>query len=180
MTRFALAIFTLLLGCRPTIAPPAAPPGVTVASITVTSKSFSPNGPIPIDYTCDGKDAAPQLTWSSPPENTKALAIVMDDPDAPSGTFTHWIVYNLPPDATSIGEGVDPATAGAKVGMNDFEAVRYGGPCPPKQQIHRYRFHLYALDAPVELRDGANRGQIDVAMNGHVLGDGTLYGTFSH
>ena len=73
-----------------------------------------------------------------------------------------------------------PSTLGAKIGINDFEGVRYGGPCPPKMQIHRYRFHLYALDAPIELKDGADRGQIDVAMSGHVLGEGTLYGTFSH
>jgi Raf kinase inhibitor-like YbhB/YbcL family protein len=169
-----------LAACRPTVPPPGAPPGVEVASITVTSKSFPSNGPIPIDYTCDGKEISPQITWSSPPEGTKSLALVVDDPDAASGTFTHWLVYNLPPETTSLAEGVDPATIGAKIGMNDFEQVRYGGPCPPKMQIHRYRFHLYALNAELALPDGANRAKVDTTMNGHVLGEGTLYGQFSH
>jgi Raf kinase inhibitor-like YbhB/YbcL family protein len=175
-----LASCLVLAACKPTVPPPGAPPGVEVASITVTSKSFPSNGPIPIDYTCDGKDVSPQITWSAPPEGTKSLALLVDDPDAPSGTFTHWLVYNLPAETTSLAEGVDPATLGAKVGMNDFEQVRYGGPCPPKMQIHRYRFHLYALNADLDLPDGANRTKVDMTMNGHVLGEGTLYGQFSH
>jgi Raf kinase inhibitor-like YbhB/YbcL family protein len=173
-------LLTLPAACKPTIPAPGAPPGVTVASVTVTSKSFSSNGPIPIDYTCDGKEMSPQVTWSSPPEGTKSIALVVDDPDAPSGTFTHWLVYNLPPDSTFLAEGVDPSTVGAKIGMNDFESVRYGGPCPPKMQIHRYRFHVYALNAALDLKDGADRAAVDTHMNGHVLGEGTLYGTFSH
>jgi Raf kinase inhibitor-like YbhB/YbcL family protein len=175
-----LVLSLALAACKPTVPPPGGPPGVSVASITVTSKSFPSNGPIPIDYTCDGKDLSPQLTWSSPPEATKAIAIVVDDPDAPSGTFTHWLVYNLPADASQLAEAVDPTTLGAKVGMNDFESVRYAGPCPPKMQVHRYRYVVYALDLPLELADAATRAQVDTAMNGHVLAQGTLYGTFSH
>ena len=177
---FAVLLLAAPIACKPTIPAPNAPPGVTVASITVTSKSFSSNGPIPIDYTCDGKEVSPQVTWSSPPEGTKSIALVVDDPDAPSGTFTHWLVYNLPPDTTALAEGVDPSTLGAKIGMNDSESVRYGGPCPPKMQIHRYRFHVYALDAALGLKDGADRAALDTNMNAHVLGEGTLYGTFSH
>src|SRR5690349_3581895 len=163
-------------GRKGTVPAPGGPAGVAVASITVTSKSFPSNGSIPIDYTCDGKEVSPQLTWSAPPEGTKSISIVVDDPDAPSATFTHWLVYGLPPDATSLAEGVDPTTLGAKIGMNDFEAVRYGGPCPPKMQIHRYRFQIYALDAMLDLPDGVDRARLDTAMNGHVLGQGILYG----
>jgi Raf kinase inhibitor-like YbhB/YbcL family protein len=180
MRKTTLLFLGLAAACKPTIPPPAAAPGVTVASITVTSKSFASNGPIPIDYTCDGKEVSPQVTWSSPPDGTKSLALVVEDPDAASGSFTHWLLYNIGPDALSLAEGVDPTTVGAKIGLNDFEGVRYSGPCPPKMQIHRYRFHLYSLNATLELKDGADRGQLDAAMNGHVLGEGTLYGVFSH
>jgi Raf kinase inhibitor-like YbhB/YbcL family protein len=180
MRTLLVSLVVVLAACKPTVPPPGAPPGVEVSSITVTSKSFPSNGPIPIDYTCDGKDISPQITWSSPPEGTKSLSLVVDDPDASSGTFTHWLVYNLPAETTSLAEGVDPSTQGAKIGLNDFDQVRYGGPCPPKMQIHRYRFHLYALNASLDLPDGANRARVDTAMNGHVLGEGTLYGQFSH
>jgi Raf kinase inhibitor-like YbhB/YbcL family protein len=159
---------------------PLPPPGVTVASITVTSKSFAPNGAIPIDYTCDGKNASPQLTWSSPPEGTRALTLMLEDPDASGGTFTHWIVYGLPPETRSIGEAVDPVTLGAKVGANDFPDVRYSGPCPPRAELHRYYFRIIAVDAPLKLNEGARRAVVDAAMNGHVLGEGALMGNFSH
>jgi Raf kinase inhibitor-like YbhB/YbcL family protein len=153
---------------------------VTVASITVTSKSFPPNGHIPVDYTCDGKDISPQLTWSSPPPATKSLVVVVDDPDAPSGVFTHWVTFNLPADSLQLAEALDPATLGARVGLNDFGNTRYAGPCPPKGQMHRYRYEVIALDAPLNAPEGATRAQIDGAMNGHVVGDGVLYGVFSH
>jgi Raf kinase inhibitor-like YbhB/YbcL family protein len=179
-TFLSLTVLVALGACKPTIPPPAGVPGVTVSSITVTSKSFASNGAIPVDYTCDGKEQSPQVTWSSPPEGTKSLALVVDDPDAASGSFTHWLLYNITPETLALPEGVDPQVVGAKIGLNDFEGVRYSGPCPPKMQIHRYRFHLYALDVALELKDGADRGQLDLAMSGHVLGEGTLYGTFSH
>jgi Raf kinase inhibitor-like YbhB/YbcL family protein len=176
----SLAAFALLGACKSSVPAPGAAPGVAVGSITVTSKSFPSNGAIPVDYTCDGKDVAPQITWSAPPETTKSLVLEMEDPDAPSGSSTHWIIYDIRPDATSLPEGGDPSVVGAKVGVNDFESVRYGGPCPPKMQLHRYRFHLYALDSPLNLADGADRAKVDTAMNGHVVGEGSLYGTFSH
>ncbi len=169
-----------LAACKPTLPPPAAAPGVAVASITVTSKSFSTNGPIPVDYTCDGKEVSPQITWSAPPERTKSLALVVDDPDASSGAFTHWLLYGISPEATSLAEGADASVVGGKLGLNDFEAVRYSGPCPPKMQIHRYRFHLYALDVKLDLKEAADRAAVDAALNGHIIGEGTLYGTFSH
>ena len=177
-SRSAPLVFAL--GCGGNVPPPAAAPGVIVASITVTSRSFSSNGHIPVDYTCDGKDISPQVTWSSPPEGTRALVVQLDDPDAPSGTFTHWLVYNLAPDATSMAEALDPSSIGARVGLNDFQNVRYGGPCPPHGQAHRYRFHIYALNAQLNVPEGATRADVDTAMSGHVLGEGALYAFFSH
>jgi Raf kinase inhibitor-like YbhB/YbcL family protein len=177
----ALAASIALVGCKDASAPgPSAPPGTTASSITVTSKSFATGSEIPVDYTCDGKDVSPQLTWSSPPEKTKALVIVVDDPDASSGAFTHWIVMNLPPETLTLAEGVDPTTLGARVGANDFHNVRYNGPCPPRQEQHRYQFIVYATDAPLGLNEGASRGDVDAALAGHVLGSGALVALFSH
>jgi Raf kinase inhibitor-like YbhB/YbcL family protein len=178
----AAALSLAALGaCKdPTLPGPSAPAGASMASVTVTSKSFVTGAEIPIDYTCDGKDLSPQLTWSAPPEKTKGLVIIVDDPDAPSGTFTHWIAFNLPPDMLSIAEGVDAATVGGRVGANDFHNVRYNGPCPPKGEQHRYQFILYATDAPLPLNEGASRADVDAALAGHVLGSGALVALFSH
>ncbi len=173
-------MFVVLVACNDPKTAPAPAKGVTPAAISVSSTSFGAGAAIPKDFTCDGADRSPQLSWSDPPASAKSIAIVVDDPDAPSGTFTHWLVYNLPTESSSLAEGVDPTSLGAKVGMNDFESVRYAGPCPPKMQIHRYRFIVYALDMPLELADAAPRNQVDTSMNGHVLAQGTLYGTFSH
>jgi Raf kinase inhibitor-like YbhB/YbcL family protein len=159
---------------------PSAVPGKGVSSITVTSKSFPGDLQIPVDLSCDGKDVSPQLTWSSPPEGTKALTLVVDDPDASGASFTHWVVINLPPDALTLASGVDPASLGAKVGLNDFCNVRYNGPCPPRGDVHRYQFRVYATDVVLPLKDGAPRAAVDAALSEHVLGVGTLVATFSH
>ena len=156
-----------------------AAPGVTVASMTVTSKSL-PGGQVPVDATCDGKDTSPELTWSAPPEGTRAIAIVMDDSDAPGATFTHWLVLDLPPSTVGVPEGVDPSALGAKTGTNDFGNVRYAGPCPPRGQLHRYEIRVLALDAPSGAREGAKRADVDAAIRGHVLGLGTLETGFGH
>jgi Raf kinase inhibitor-like YbhB/YbcL family protein len=149
-------------------------------SVTVTSRAIAANSPIPVDYTCDGKDINPPLTWSAPPEATKSIAILVDDPDASSGLFTHWILFNVPATATSLAEAVDPAALGARVGVNGFGNARYNGPCPPKGELHRYRFLFYALDAVLDAPEGASRATLDTQMNGHVVGEGALYGVFSH
>jgi Raf kinase inhibitor-like YbhB/YbcL family protein len=146
----------------------------------VTSKSLPSDSQIPVDYTCDGKDVPPQLTWSAPPQGTKAIVVVLDDPDAPSGTFTHWIVIDLPADALSLAEGTDPTTLGARIGQNDFHSVRYNGPCPPRGELHRYRFWVYAADYVVPLNEGATRSDLDAALNGHLLAAGALRATFAH
>jgi Raf kinase inhibitor-like YbhB/YbcL family protein len=159
---------------------PSAVPGKSLASITVTSKSFPSDLQIPVDLSCDGKDTSPQLTWSSPPEGTKSLALIIDDPDAPGSTFTHWVVFDLPPETLMLEPGVDPATLGAKVGLNDFHNVRYNGPCPPRGEMHRYQFRVFAADYVIPLKDGATRAAVDAALSEHVLGFGTLLATFSH
>jgi Raf kinase inhibitor-like YbhB/YbcL family protein len=159
---------------------PSAPQGTVLTSLTVTSKSIPSDLQIPVDYTCDGKDLPLQLTWSAPPPGTRALVVLVDDRDASSGTFTHWIVIDLPPATTSLAEGADPTKLGAKVGQNDFHNVRYNGPCPPRGELHRYRFWVYAADDVLPLNEGATRGDLDAALHGHVLGAGSLTAEFSH
>jgi len=158
---------------------PAPPPGVTVAPITVTSHAFSEGALIPVAGTCDGKETFPGLSWSAPLGNARSQVIIVDDPDAPGGTFTHFIVFDLPPDLRALDEGADPSKQGAKVGKNDFNATRYNGPCPPKQQEHHYRFMVYALDVQLDARAGITRDKLDRAMSGHLLGQGTLTGRFT-
>jgi Raf kinase inhibitor-like YbhB/YbcL family protein len=166
--------------CKSAGAQPSTPPGVALASLTVTSKSFPSGGTVPVDYTCDGVDRSPQLTWSAPPAGTKSLAIVVDDPDAPSGDFTHWIVFDIRPDVLALPEGSEPAELGGVVGLNGFNRIAYSGPCPPRMELHHYFFRVFALDAPLAAKPGANRDAIDAAMNSHVLAEGALMGTFSH
>ena len=115
---------------------PAAPPGVSIQRLAVTSNTFPSNGAIPVDSTCDGVDRSPQLTFSAPPRATRSLAIVVDDPDSSSGMFTHWTVYDLRPDTLSLPEGADVAASGGESGMNDFGRPGYAGPCPPRMGLH--------------------------------------------
>ena len=151
-----------------------------MASLAVTSRSFPSGGTIPVDYTCDGADRSPQLTWSAPPAGTKSIAIIVDDPDAPGGDFTHWIVFDVRPDALGVTEGADPAELGASVGLNGFNRAGYSGPCPPRSELHRYYFRVFALDEPLGLRLEPMREAVDTAMSGHVLAEGALGATFSH
>jgi len=149
-------------------------------SLTVTSKAFDANGAIPIDNTCDGADRSPPLTWSAPPPGTKSLAIEAHDPDAPSGDFTHWIVYNLRPDTVAVPEAVDPGALDGATGVNSFNRTGYAGPCPPRLELHRYVFRVFALDTHLDPTSISTREALDAAMSGHVLALGTLVGTFSH
>jgi len=179
----AAFVMTGLLGaCAQPAGPgPSAPPGVQPSSITVTSKAFTAGGAIPVDYTCDGKDVSPPLTLSSPPAGTKAIVLIVDDPDAPGGTFTHWILFNVPPETVTLAEAVDAASLGAKAGQNDFHAEGYRGPCPPKGDgMHVYRFTVYAADAPLTIQENAMRADVDAALSNHVLGYGRLSGLFGH
>ncbi len=188
-TTTALLALGFLGACAEPAAPPSSPAGVVVAHLTVTSANFAPGSAMPIDQTCDGKNASPALTWSAPPEGTRSLAVVMDDLDASPPEYTHWLVYDLPPGMTKLPEGFEPVggpnadlTGGnASVGLNDFKNTRYDGPCPPKERmVHRYRFRVLALDATLGIPTGADRATLDRAMNGHVLAEGLLKGAFAH
>ena len=147
----------------------------------IESKSFSPGGDIPSRFTCDGENLSPALSWSAPPAGTQSLALIADDPDAPVGTFVHWVIYDLPTNAQELPEGV-PGSAdlpsGARQGTNDFRRLGYGGPCPPAGKPHRYFFRLFALDRKLDLRSGASRSELDRAMKGHILAQGEMMGRY--
>ena len=175
----ALTLGALACGAHP-IAGPSTPKGVALASLTVTSKSFqATNNVIPVEYSCDGSNRSPQITWSAPPEGTQSIAIVAEDPDASSGAFVHWVVYDLGGDTRTLAEGVDVSSVG-RAGINDNQSDAYYGPCPPKMEIHHYVFRVFALNAPLNLPAGVDKARLYGAMNGHVLADGALIATFSH
>jgi Raf kinase inhibitor-like YbhB/YbcL family protein len=140
-------------------------------------------GIIPNKYTCDGSDVSPALAWTDPPQEAVSLAMIVDDPDAPSGTWVHWVVYDLPADARGLPEGVpkDPSLSnGARQGRNDFGKIGYSGPCPPKGKPHRYFFKLYALDSKTNLKSGVSKEDLERAMRGHILAETELVGKFRH
>jgi Raf kinase inhibitor-like YbhB/YbcL family protein len=140
----------------------------------LSSPAFADGTDIPVRYTCDGEDISPRLTWSGTPPGTRSLALVVDDPDAPRGTFTHWVVYDLTPDLTELGEGSTPGTQG----RNGFGRTGYGGPCPPPGGPHRYRFTLYALDVPAIPLKNATREELEAKIDTHVLGKAQLVGRY--
>jgi len=139
------------------------------------SPAFENGGRIPPRYTCDDADVSPPLQIADLPAGTATLALVMDDPDAPMGTFDHWIVWNIPPDTVEVPEGEEP---NGMQGMTDFGRLGYGGPCPPGG-THRYRFKLYALDEGLNLREGTRKEGLERAMEDHVLAEAVLEGTYS-
>jgi Raf kinase inhibitor-like YbhB/YbcL family protein len=150
-------------------------------AMELKSSAFLNNQDIPKKYTCDGADVSPQLFWDNPPDEAKAFALISDDPDAPVGTWVHWVIYDLPGEAKELAEGVpkqENLPNGAKQGVNDFKKVGYGGPCPPRGPAHRYFFKLYALDRPTNLKPRATKQQILAAMKGHILGEAQLVGTY--
>lgn len=148
--------------------------------IKIKSPAFVPGGKIPGKYTCDGMDISPPLAWTSGPEETKTFALICDDPDAPMGTWVHWILFNLPADIIELHENVPPEKeleSGAKQGTNDFRKIGYGGPCPPGG-THRYFFKFYALDTEINLEAGATKEELLKAMEGHILAEGQLIGRY--
>jgi Raf kinase inhibitor-like YbhB/YbcL family protein len=150
-------------------------------SVTLRSTAFSEGGMIPRQYTCDGPNVSPPLAWDAPTSGVKSLALIVDDPDAPRGTWVHWVLFNLPADARSLPENVAPDKVlknGAKQGTNDFRKIGYGGPCPPGG-THRYYFKLYALDTMLNLDAGATKDQLLKAMEGHIVAEGQLMGKYS-
>jgi Raf kinase inhibitor-like YbhB/YbcL family protein len=147
----------------------------------ITTTAFPKGGEIPKKYTCDGPDLSPELSWSNSPSGTQSFALIVDDPDAPVGTWTHWILWNIPPATTTLREGVakeQSLSDGTRQGKNDFKKIGYGGPCPPPGKPHRYFFRLYALSTKLDLKAGATRGELEDAMHGHTLGDAEVMGTY--
>jgi Raf kinase inhibitor-like YbhB/YbcL family protein len=168
---------------------PEAPSGVKAdvaptAGWSLTSLAFDDRGRIPRRHTGDGDDVSPELTWSDPPEGTVELALICDDPDAPAGTWTHWVLYGVAPDRRSLPEALPtlsalPELGGAKQGRNGWGDIGYRGPAPPRGPGHHYHFRLYALDAAVDLAPGATEDALRGAMAGHVLGQTELVGLYS-
>jgi Raf kinase inhibitor-like YbhB/YbcL family protein len=151
------------------------------AQMKLMSPTIAPGAPIANDYACTGGDRSPSLSWSNAPQNTKTFALVVEDPDAPGGTFIHWVAYNIPARVTALPEGVPQSAeiaGGGKNGINEFDHVGYNGPCPPPGKVHHYHFRLYALDSTIDPGDKADASAVKSAMNGHVLASAELVGTF--
>jgi Raf kinase inhibitor-like YbhB/YbcL family protein len=149
--------------------------------LELTSTAFADEQRIPKQHTGDGEDTSPPLRWLDPAAQTKTFALVCDDPDAPRGTWVHWVLFNVPAETRELAEGVpteEILDCGAKQGKNDFGAVGYGGPAPPKGKPHRYFFKLYALDVMLDLPAGATKEQLLAAMKGHIVAEGQLMGRY--
>ena len=150
-------------------------------NLQLTSVAFENGQPIPKRHTGDGEDISPSLAWSDPPNETKSFALICDDPDAPRGTWVHWVLFNLPADARELAEAVPTSgtlTNGAKQGTNDFGNLGYGGPAPPRGKQHRYFFKLYALDRTLDLATGATKDRLLAACQGHILAEAQLMGKY--
>lgn len=150
--------------------------------LQVSTNAFQPGTEIPQKFTCSGEDLSPEISWTDLPEGTQSVAVIVDDPDAPVGTWTHWMVYDLPPSIQKLAQE-RPRTAslddGGLQGKNDFGNLGYNGPCPPPGKPHRYFFKVYALDQKLEIPAGATRKALDEALKGHVLAEGEVMGTFA-
>ncbi len=147
----------------------------------LTSTAFAPGEPIPRKYTCDGQNISPPLQWGDPPQGTRSFALISDDPDAPVGTWVHWVLYNLPAETRALPEAV-PSDAdlpdGSRHGQNSWRRLGYGGPCPPGG-THRYFFKLYALDTMLDLAASASKEQLLQAMEGHILAQTEVMGVYT-
>src|SRR5260370_37641108 len=150
-------------------------------ALKITSPDFSAGEAIPKNFTCDAQDVSPQLKWNEPQAKTRSLALIMDDPDAPAGTWVPWVLYGVPADAKELPERVsrqEQLASGARQGRNDFGKIGYSGRCPPPGKPHRYFFKLYALEARLGLKAGATKADVERAMNGHILAQAELIGRY--
>lgn len=148
----------------------------------LSSTVITPNAPIASAYSCTGADVSPPLSWNGAPVSAKSFALVVEDPDAPGGTFIHWVAYNFPATRTSVPQGVAQNAqidGGGMQGMNDFGHIGYNGPCPPRGNVHHYHFRLFALDSTLNLDEKVDAGALEAAMKGHVVASPELVGTFS-
>lgn len=170
-----LTLLMVLLACILMPAIPMAKEAIKMADLSITSPAFAHKTAIPERYTCDGRDINPPLLIDAVPGGTKSLALIVDDPDAPAGTWVHWVVWNIPPQTREIRESSLPA--GAVQGLNGWKRNGYGGPCPPSG-IHRYIFRLHALDSILKLPPAATKADLERAMQGHIIAQGELMGTY--
>lgn len=157
------------------------PPLTATPALEVRSDSFANGTAIPARYTCDGADVSPPLSWSGVPDGAESLALFVDDPDAPGGTFTHWIVYNISATEGSLDEGLPRGQnlpGGLHQGNNSFGTVGYDGPCPPPGPAHRYVFRLYALNRSPDFSGVVDRSALEAEMKGHIVAEGVLVGTY--
>lgn len=169
----------VLVGCRGG-EPQDTPAAVGSGTLSLSSPAFDDGGAIPAQYTCDGQDISPPLEWSGPPSGTESFALIADDPDAPAGTWVHWVIYDLPAETRGLPEGVpaeDHLTSGGVQGINSWPKTGYGGPCPPSG-THRYFFRLYALDVALGADPGLGKVELLAAMEGHLLAEAQLVGTY--
>jgi Raf kinase inhibitor-like YbhB/YbcL family protein len=149
--------------------------------LVLTSDAFREGETIPTAYTGDGDDKSPALAWRNHEQKTQTFALICDDPDAPRGTYTHWLLYNLPAECSALPDGMPPHESlpdGSMQGKNDFGKIGYGGPAPPPGKPHRYYFKLYALDTRLGLKPGVGKAQLESAMKGHIVAEGVLMGTY--
>lgn len=174
-----LVLIVLLSGC---ISEKKNTEVVNNMQISISSNAFKEGDFIPAEYSCEGKDISPALSWEGIPDGTESIALIVEDPDAPMGTFVHWVLYNIPPEKTSLPEAVpkdETLSDGSMQGRNDFGRIGYNGPCPPPGKPHRYYFRIYALDTKLDLLPGASKAEVEKAMKGHVLAKGELMGRYS-
>lgn len=204
---YAIAFTALLAACGgsdvppapPTAAPEQAPEAATDTALPpttepttealptaipfqISSSGFAEGEVIPDRYACTGDNLSPELLWGDPPAGTESLALIFDDPDAPGGTWVHWVIFNIPPDQKSLSEGVAPVAEhpdGSKSGSNSWDEIGYGGPCPPQGSTHNYIFKLYALDSLLDLEVGVSKQELLTAMDGHILAETQANGLFS-
>ncbi len=177
-----LSVGLLVAGCRAKSgSPPSPSPGEAPAGLVLASPAFAPGAPIPRKYTCDGDDVSPPLSWTNAPTATQAFALVVADPDAPGGTWIHWVIFDIPGTATGLSRAIPPAARlpdGSVQGVNSWGQVGYGGPCPPEGGRHRYLFRLYALDTRLERGADIAAAGLMEAMEGHVLAQAELMGVY--
>ncbi len=156
-------------------------PTVEDTDFRLTSSAFQQGDPIPTIHSCDGEDTSPRLTWTNPPAGVQSFALIFDDPDAPGGTWVHWVLFNLPAETRSLPADVPPdpeLASGGVHGSNSWNSIGYGGPCPPGGE-HRYFFKLYALDSVLDVEVSATKEQLLEAMEDHIVAEAELMGTYS-
>ena len=179
----AMMMFAVACAKQPTATTSSAntqPTQSATPGIRLASAAFTEGQTIPRQYTCDGVNISPPLEWTGLPKSAKTIAIIADDPDAPAGTWVHWVIYNLPADTMGMIENLpmtEDVKGGGLQGKNDFEKIGYGGPCPPTGR-HRYFFKLYAIDDELPLKGGATKSDVEKAMEGHILAQAQLMGTY--